>query len=247
MLGDLPPEDYSRLRLIKREEAESSMAFASALSKARYDLHHKAISDAITAGSMVYLRLHQGYTIPGLANKKLSNQRVGPFKVLEAVGSSKQAYRLELPPIMKIHPVASIAQLEPATPGPDPYGRTTDYHPPPVEEEDDPLREAPHYEVERLLDKRISRNQPQYLVKWKGYGNEHNVWYPLRALDDADELVAEYEARQEQEQRSTGPGTETIQPPPETAATGRRGGRRGRPPGRGRGRGRQARSGRTRG
>ena len=48
-------------------------------------------------GSMVYLRLHHGYTIPDLANYKLSNQRIGPFKIIEAVGKSKQAYRLEYP------------------------------------------------------------------------------------------------------------------------------------------------------
>ena len=244
MLADLPPEDFSRLRLIKREEAEAAMAFASALSKARYDLHHKAIASAIEAGSMVYLRLHQGYTIPGLANKKLSNQRVGPFKVIEAVGKSKQAYRLELPPVMKIHPVISIAQLEPATPGPDPYGRSTERNPPPVAEthpaateaEAELARQAPLYEIERLIDKRITRNQPHYLVKWKGYGNEHNVWYPLRALDNADELVAEYDARQQENAHASNEGE--LPPPPENGATERRGRGRGRPPGRGRGRGR---------
>ena len=188
MLADLPPEDYSRLRQLKREDAESAMAFANALSKVRYDAVHEAIN--IKVGDSVYLRLHQGYTIPGLANHKLSHQRVGPFPVLEKIG--KLAFRLRLPPIMKIHPVISVAQLEPKPPGTDPYNRSLNSEPPPVAEADS---EAPFYALERILDKRISRGQTYYLVKWKGYGNEHNVWYPVRALDDAEELIAEYEAR----------------------------------------------------
>jgi len=43
MLTELVPEDFGRLRQLKREDAESAMAFASALSKARYDLTHQAI------------------------------------------------------------------------------------------------------------------------------------------------------------------------------------------------------------
>lgn len=189
MLADLPPEDYSRLRLIKREEAESAMAFANALSKSRYDLVHQAVK--VKVGDKVYLRLHQGYTIPGLANHKLSHQRVGPFTVLEKIGNL--AFRLQLPPVMRIHPVISIAQLEPATPGPDPYGRSMDRDSPPVEDEHI-NSEAPSYEIERLLEKRIAHDRPYYLVKWKNYGNEHNVWYPIQALDDAKDLVAEHEA-----------------------------------------------------
>ena len=197
MLADLLPENYDKLRQIKPEDAEAAMAFASATSKERYDSKHKALGSMIKPGSMVYLRLHQGYTIVGLSSRKLSNQRVGPFKVIEAVGKFKQAWRLKLPSIMKIYPVISITQLEPATPGTDPYRRSTDRNPPPVEEEHPTSlsEQAPHYEIERLIDKRFTRNQPYYLVKWKGYGNEHNVWYSLRALNDASELVAKYEAR----------------------------------------------------
>ena len=90
LLADLPPEEYSQLRQIKREDAEAAMAFAGALSKARYDAVHKAVD--IKVGDKVYLRLHQGYIISGLANHKLSNQRVGPFSVLEKIGNL--AFRL---------------------------------------------------------------------------------------------------------------------------------------------------------
>ena len=58
-----------------------------------------------------------------------------------------------------------------------------------MEGEDDP---AAHYELERLLYKRISRGKVQYLVKWQGYGPADNAWYNLDDLGDAQTLVAEY-------------------------------------------------------
>ena len=79
---------------------------------------------------------------------------------------------------MRIHPVISIAQLEPSTPGPDPYDRQLVVDPPPVVDDD---TEAPSDEIERLNDKRITRDKPYYLVKWKGYGHQHNVWYSIEA------------------------------------------------------------------
>ena len=196
MLVDLPAEDLDRLRLIKREEADDAIAFANAMVKTRYDDTHKSIN--LKEGSLVYLRLHHGYSIPGV-NPKLSNQRVGPFKVLKKVGNL--AYKLELPDLMRIHPVISIAQLEPASDrSEDPYSRTPAQPPPPVEEENeseklDPEFTAkfPLYEIERLLGKRGSGSTAKYLVKWKGYGNQHNAWYPTHALPQ--DLMKEYDVQ----------------------------------------------------
>ena len=162
LLANLPPEDLNRLRLIKREEADDAIAFANAMAKTRYDSTHKALR--IQEGSMVYLRLHHEYSIPGV-NPKLSNQRVGPFKVLKKIGNL--AYRLELPAIMRIHPIISIAQLEPAERD-DPYHRTSTQPPPPVEEEDQVDQEFaskyPLYEIDRLLDRRGVERNIKYLI-----------------------------------------------------------------------------------
>ena len=194
----LPEEAFHKLRLAKREEADDAMSFAATIMKARYDGKHLAIS--FKEGDEVFLKLHHGYSIPGLANRKLSQQRVGPFKVLAKVGTL--AYRLELPPVMRIHPVISVAQLEPAASisGPDRYGRKINLEPPPVINEDDAGKDEGKdggrpYDVERVLDKRITRDKPWYLIKWKDYGNEHNVWYKLEDLANAMELVEEYESK----------------------------------------------------
>lgn len=162
---------------------------------------------------MIYLRLHQGYTIPGLANKKLSQQRVGPFRVIEAIDKGMQAWRLDLPPMMRIHPIISIAQLEPATPGDDPYDRIVTADPPPVTNAHEDSA-SPSYEIERLLDKRITRNKPYYLVKWKGYGHQHNVWYSIDNLKGATDLIADYEATAAITPRSTRRRITTADPNP---------------------------------
>lgn len=192
LLQDLPAEDFSRLRQVKRDAADEAIAFANTVTKARYDKKHVALN--LQEGAAVYLKLHHGYRIPGLVNRKLSQQRVGPFKILQKVGNL--AYRLELPPTVKIHPVVSVAQLEPLPPKPDPYNRARPDagNPPAVENEDS---EAPSFEIERLLDRRIAGrgNKLEYLVKWKGYGHEWNWWYKIKDLGAAQTLVDEYDTR----------------------------------------------------
>ena len=50
------------------------------------------------------------------------------------------------------------------------------------------------YEVEAILDKKISRRQVQYLVKWLGYGPEHNQWLPLKDLTNSMDLIRDFES-----------------------------------------------------
>ena len=56
-------------------------------------------------------------------------------------------------------------------------------------------KQISHYEIERLINKRIIRKQSFYLMKWKNYDNERNIWYFLRALENVNEFVIEYEKR----------------------------------------------------
>lgn len=53
----------------------------------------------------------KNYHVPGVTNRKLSDRRVGPFMIEDMYG--KQACKLALPKHWKIHPVISIADLEP--------------------------------------------------------------------------------------------------------------------------------------
>lgn len=190
MLSQLPPDDYQKSRQILRDQAEEAIAFANAMMKTRYDESH--IAKNIKVGDKVYLRLHHGYSIPGVGNKKLSYQRNGPFEVTNKI--SNLSFKLRLPPVMTIHPVVSIKQLEPKPEGDDPFERKLNDEPPPIVEDNDVV-EAPPYEIERLMDRRTTKGKNWYLVKWKGYGMEHSVWYSIDDLQDAKDLVAKYNER----------------------------------------------------
>lgn len=180
---------------IKQSEAEKAIAFANAGAKTRYDKKHKPIN--MDVGDEAYLKLHHGYTIPGLTNRKLSPQRAGPFRILRKVGAL--AYKLKLPPVIKIHPVISIAQLEPAPKKPDPYGRKHTTDPGLIQTKNDattPIPDAPSYEISRILNERISQGgKTQYLVQWKGYDQSNNVWYDEKDLDNAREAIQDYKNR----------------------------------------------------
>ena len=148
-------------------------------------------------GNWAMLRLHRSYSIPSSAGvtKKLTQQYVGPFQIKEKVG--RLAYKLKIPDDWRIHPVFLVAQLEPAPePSDDPFRRPHLHHPPTVfvNGDTDSLK---FFEIDRLLNKRtIKRSKGltvKYLVCWTNYGPEWDRWYNVKDLDNAAELVREYE------------------------------------------------------
>ena len=95
----------------------------------------------------MFIKLHKGYTLPAITNRKFSNQRAGPVKVLKKIGLL--AYKLDIPSNWKIHPVILIAQLEPAPKSTDPYNREDHpANPPAVAEFNEEWQD---YEVEKLV------------------------------------------------------------------------------------------------
>ena len=194
-------DDYVAKRTANARDAEEAIAWANLQSKITYDAHHRPIT--LKEGSEVFLKLHQGYTLPGVKNRKFANQRAGPFKILERIGNL--AYKLDIPPHWKIHPVISITQLEPAPKGDDPYKRTTKPdHPPPVAELNDDWQECA---IEKLVGRRqrkYGRGKPltEYLVRWEGWGPEWDLWYGEDLLEDAKKLVKDYDSRHTKEIKS---------------------------------------------
>jgi transposase InsO family protein len=117
-------------------------------------------------------------------SKKLSHRRLGPFPVVRKIGNS--AYRLKLPPSMsRLHPVFNVVKLTLAPDNPVPGRRP---HPPPLPEIIDGEEE---WVVEEILDSKVINRKLRYLVKWEGYGIEHNSWEPWDGVR-APDLVADF-------------------------------------------------------
>jgi hypothetical protein len=110
--------------------------------------------------------------------QKLLPRFIGPFKVLQRINTV--AYKLELPSSLKVHPVFHVSLLKPY------HGNGAVQPPQPLSFDDEGL---PYYEVEEVLQHReVSRGRRmlrQYLIKWKGYGHEHNTWEPEGNLNVA--------------------------------------------------------------
>ncbi len=49
------------------------------------------------------------------------------------------------------------------------------------------------YEVERICDKRQHRGEWQYLLKWRGYDEQHNSWERASSCDGCQELIRDFE------------------------------------------------------
>jgi hypothetical protein len=109
---------------------------------------------------------------------KLSDKRYGPFTVSKVI--SPNAYKLQLPPSMKIHPVFNTVRLRPYHQDSIP-GRVPPLRPPPLIEGN-----QPEWEIEFIKDSRIRYRKLEFLLKWKGYPHEESTWQRADTLNNAE-------------------------------------------------------------
>jgi len=57
------------------------------------------------------------------------------------------------------------------------------------------INEEEEYEVEKVRKYRKQDREIQYLIHWKGYGDEHDQWIAETGLPHAKEVIEDYWAR----------------------------------------------------
>ncbi|CAJ0922321.1 unnamed protein product [Ranitomeya imitator] len=129
----------------------------------RFANRRRCVGPRLRVGDLVWLSSRH---VPmKVSSPKFKRRFIGPYKISEIL--NPVSFRLDLPASFAIHNVFHRSLLRryvaPMVPSVDP--------PAPVLVEGEL-----EYVVEKILDSRVSRWKLQYLVKWKGYGQEDNSW-----------------------------------------------------------------------
>ena len=115
---------------------------------------------------------------------------IGPFKVMETYSN---AYKLELPEHIRVHPIFHVSQLKLYRA---PTDTTRRSQPPEVVISTDGHEE---YFVDEIVNHRVRKRgrriTKEYLVFWEGFPAHEATWEPEANLQNAPEKLAEYYGR----------------------------------------------------
>ncbi|CAJ0967229.1 unnamed protein product [Ranitomeya imitator] len=163
----------------------------------RFANRRRCVGPRLRVGDLVWLSSHH---VPmKVSSPKFKPRFIGPYKISKVL--NPVSFRLDLPASFAIHNVFHKSLLRryvaPMVPSIVP--------PAPVLVEGEL-----EYVVEKILDSCVSRRKLQYLVKWKGYGQEDNSWVFASDVHAADLVRAFYLAHPD---RPGGSGEGSVTPP----------------------------------
>jgi len=174
------------------DHARSQAELAQAKQKRLADRHRRLLE--LKAGDRVLLSTDGLQLRSG--THKLTARFIGPFRVTGTVNDN--AVTLELPPLLSaLHPTFNISRLKPYRDGHTLFpGRPQRHSQPPAVRTD--TNGVGEYEVECVTAQRGVGMRRQLLVRWKGYGAEHDEWQSRSQLvRTAPVAVAEFDALQQ--------------------------------------------------
>jgi hypothetical protein len=178
--GNIPLQD--RIKSFQNLYSEMKVNIQSAIDRHARHFDTKAMPQPeFKIGDQVWLDARNLRTSRPV--RKLDYKRVGPFHVLEKIGT--RSYRLDLPKTMKIHPVFHVRLLEQYRPDPIP-GRTPKPLPPLI------VAGEEEYEVEAILDSKLDRGQLKYFIHWKNFPISERTWEPADFVQNSPGLIRKF-------------------------------------------------------
>jgi hypothetical protein len=169
-------------RAVAWENAKKHIASAQEAQQKQYNKGRRDISFAV-GDKVLFSTRNAG--LKSTLCRKLLPKWIGPFSIVKVI--NPVAYKLSFPSHVKWHNVTHVSSLRKYVPGRNP--------PPPL-----PLiiDGEVNYEVEAILShmktgSRKGKPTFKYLIKWEGYGTEHNSWEPESNLvGTCDSLLLPY-------------------------------------------------------
>ena len=147
---------------------------------------------SLKVGDLVLLK-SENYDL-ALPSRKLAPRWLGPFKILEQKGPN--TVTLELPKrLERVEATQNVSWLKPYKPRPADLGPSVVHKPPEV------INDEEEHEVEVILADRYKGSKTQYLVRFKSYGPEEDLWLPIKNLANAQGAIADYWKRQNSRQK----------------------------------------------
>jgi len=116
---------------------------------------------------------------------------IGPYKIKAIISSN--VVELELPASIKIHLVVNVSQIKQYVDQVD--GQRKEIPQPVVIEGEE------EWEVEKILNKRKVRGKDKFLVWWKGFTAEGDTWESQENLQNAGDLLREFEEEYSRDDR----------------------------------------------
>ena len=157
--------------------------------KFHYDRKHQSIY--LDVNDYALLRLHRDYNIFSTKFKKLNQQYVDFFRVVEKI--KRLIYRLKISKHWMIHFVFIIAQLKSASPSSiDLYHRHRTISSNFVYVKGD-TTQIKNYELKKIINSRETViKRIEYLIKWKKCGSEQNMWRNLSEMKNVMNMMKKY-------------------------------------------------------
>ena len=121
-------------------------------------------------------------------------QFIGPYKIKAIISSN--IVELQLPTTVKIHLVVNVSRIKQYIDQVDSQRRET---PQPVV-----IKGEEEWEVEKILNRRRIRGKDKFLVRWKGFTVEGDTWESRENLQNAGDLLREFEEECRRDNREVG-------------------------------------------